>query len=327
MNMAEKKRRPRSPTGERYYIPQDVTSPLARLHQRLVARKRPVPRFPRTIQIQTQSGCNAACAFCPNKKTQTTLSHGRMDEALFRKIVDECVAHRLRRISPYLMNEPLLDPDLPERIRYIASKKAPRTIVSINTNASKLEGDMARQLLRCGLDRLSISFHGISKDTYEASMVGLSFEENLERVNAFAALLREAPEPKPETLITMVRTRLIEPEIPRITAYWAERGLRAAIRRLGNRAHVSVDEARLNADRWEPFVSCKRLVRQAYIIYNGDACWAISASDRSPRCGTASAPWTSAAVTSPATPTASYAVDASARGSREDPPSCAEAGL
>jgi len=223
------------------------------------------------IQIQTQSGCNAACAFCPNKKTLSTLSHGRMDEALFRKIVDECVAHQPSRISPYLMNEPLLDPDLPERIRYVASKKGPRTEVEINTNASKLEGDMARELLCCGLDAMSISFHGLSKESYEASMVGLSFDENLRRVNDFAALWRAAPEPKPEVRITMVRTKLTEPETPRIRAYWAERGLKARIRPLGNRAHVSVEEARLNPNAWEPFVSCTELVRQAFIIYNGDA--------------------------------------------------------
>ncbi len=268
--MPTAKRRRRS-TGDHYYIPQDSPGLLASLRQRLFARKKPVPAFPAIIQIQTQSGCNAACAFCPNRKTLATLSHGRMDDALFRKIVDECLAHHPRRISPYLMNEPLLDPDLPERIRYIATRKGPATTIRINTNASRLEGDMARELLRCGLDSLLISFHGLSKEVYEESMRGLCFEENLERVNAFLALWRAAPQPKPKVHITMVRTRLIEPEIPRIQAYWAERGLRADIHCLGNRAHLSVEDANLNPGRWEPFTTCKRLIRQAYILYNGDA--------------------------------------------------------
>jgi len=276
----ETKRRRARPTGDCYYIPQDAAGLPARLRQRLVAGKKPVPAFPTALQVQTQSGCNAACAFCPNQKTLRTLSHGRMDEALFRKIVDECVAHRPRRISPFLMNEPLLDPGLPERIRYIAAKLGPGTATRINTNASRLEGEMARELLRCGLDSLVISFHGLSKEAYEASMAGLRFEENLERVNAFAALWREAPDPKPVVSITMLRTRLIEPEIPRIRAYWAERGLPTRIRGLGNRASVCVEGADLNLDGWEPYISCTRLVNQACILYNGDAVLCCTDWDR-----------------------------------------------
>ena len=270
--MRQKNKRNRSrATCERYYIPQDVTSPLARLYRRYVKGQRPVPRFPPILQIQTQSGCNAACAFCPNKKTLTTLTHGRMDGALFRKIVDEAVQHDPERISPYLMNEPLLDPDLPERIRYIASKKRPCTEISINTNASRLEGDLARELLRCGLDSLHISFHGISKESYEASMRGLNFDENLQRVNDFLALWRAAPPPRMGVHVTMVHSKLIEPEIPRIKAYWAERGVKAAIRPLGNRAHIAVEQSNLNPGAWVPFTACKELIHQAFILYTGEA--------------------------------------------------------
>jgi len=265
-----KKRKKRRPTGERFYLPQDVTSPIARLYRRYVKGQRPVPLFPPIVQVETQSGCNAACAFCPNKKTMATLPQGRMDEALFRKIIDEAVAYGPERISPYLNNEPLLDPDLPDRIRYIASKKRPSTEISINTNASRLEGGLARELLRCGLNALHISFHGISKESYEASMRGLNFEENLRRVDDFLALWREAPEPKPHVHVTMVHSKLIEAEIPRIRAYWGERGIKAVIRPLGNRAHVAVEQANLNPGEWLPFVHCKELIHQAVIIYNGD---------------------------------------------------------
>jgi hypothetical protein len=102
-------------------------------------------------------------------------------------------------------------------------------------------------------------------------MRGLSFEENLQRVNEFLALWRETPSPKMHVHVTMVHSKLIEAEIPRIKAYWAERGIRAAIRPLSNSAHISVEQSNLNPGEWLPFAECKELVRKALIIHNGDA--------------------------------------------------------
>jgi MoaA/NifB/PqqE/SkfB family radical SAM enzyme len=267
--MAKKKHR--RATSERFYLSQDITNPITRAYWRVIKHKKPVPAFPKIIQIQTQSGCNAACAFCPNKKTIKTLPQGKMQEDLFCKIIDEVVQYVPKRISPYLMNEPLLDPDLPDRIGYIAERKRPTTKVAINTNASKLDKDMARELLRCGLDAMAISFHGLTKDVYETGMVGLSFDENLERVNIFLEMWRTALDPKPDVHITMVNTKLIEPQIPQIHEYWNARGVKAQIRPLSNRAHVAVDQCRMNPEDWEPFVWCKELIRQAFIVFTGDA--------------------------------------------------------
>ena len=78
---------------------------------------------PDHVQIQTITGCNAGCVFCPNGKTQRKIPLGRrMDWGLYRSIVDQCVALGVRRYSLYLMNEPLLDRELPERIATISTR-------------------------------------------------------------------------------------------------------------------------------------------------------------------------------------------------------------
>ena len=41
---------------------------------------------------------------------------GRMDEEQYYRLIDEAVKHPVKRISPYLMNEPLADPRLPEAL-------------------------------------------------------------------------------------------------------------------------------------------------------------------------------------------------------------------
>lgn len=78
---------------------------------------------PDHVQIQTITGCNANCIFCPNGKTQLKINKGRrMNEALYRSIVDQCLDLKVRRYSVYLMNEPMLDRELPERIAYISAR-------------------------------------------------------------------------------------------------------------------------------------------------------------------------------------------------------------
>ncbi|MEJ2201875.1 MAG: radical SAM protein, partial [Desulfuromonadaceae bacterium] len=150
--------------AKRYFLPQD-SNLFQGAWNRLRGRKAVSP-FPRILQIQTQTGCNAHCQFCPNESTLGKLSTGRMDEDLFRRIIDEAVKHPVERISPYLMNEPLADPRLPDLIRYVADRKAKSTRIKINTNASFLDETMGERLIESGLNSLHVSFHGIRKDTY-----------------------------------------------------------------------------------------------------------------------------------------------------------------
>ena len=45
-----------------------------------------------------------------------------MDEKLFRSVADQCLELVVRRYTLYLMNEPLLDSHLPERVDYISGR-------------------------------------------------------------------------------------------------------------------------------------------------------------------------------------------------------------
>ena len=95
--------------------------------------------------------CNARCAFCPNTTVGDDLSQGTMEWDLFRKVADELCAHPLEEIHPFLMNEPLWDKELPEKIRYLADRKQPETQLKINTNASFLTRELGERLLVEGL--------------------------------------------------------------------------------------------------------------------------------------------------------------------------------
>lgn len=255
---------------KRYYIPGVTDKPWVCKYKEWFRSFRPVPSFPEDIQIQTITGCNASCVFCPNGKTKNPFSPGKMEDDLYRKIIDECVEKPVKRISPYLMNEPLQDKELGWKIKYIAEKKPAGLSIKMNTNASLLKGDMVDGILTGGLDRLNISFHGISKKVYERSMQGLDYEKTLTNVNGFLEAKRRMNATKPKVTVTMVKTNWIAPEIDEIRSYWNKRNVNVHIQPLENRANEKVENKGLNPKEWQPYLWCKRLFTQAYILYNGD---------------------------------------------------------
>ena len=53
------------------------------------AVERDIPSKPDHVQIQTVTGCNADCIFCPNRKTKRHIPLGRrMEWDLYRSVVD-----------------------------------------------------------------------------------------------------------------------------------------------------------------------------------------------------------------------------------------------
>lgn len=66
------------------------------------------------------------------------------------------------RISPYLMNEPLLDKRLPELIAY-TRERCPESWIAINTNGDKLNDAIADSLFDAGLNSLDINAYDSTK--------------------------------------------------------------------------------------------------------------------------------------------------------------------
>jgi MoaA/NifB/PqqE/SkfB family radical SAM enzyme len=245
-------------------------NPIVHAYRRWIRRERPVPNFPARIQIQTKSGCNAACWFCPNEETLPELDHGAMEWDLFTKIADEVTKHPVRRISPYLMNEPLLDLGLAKKIRYLADRKPAGARIRINTNASRLTEARARELIESGLDQIHVSFHGMTKETYEASMPRMKFDQNLENVLGLLRLQKELGASKPKLKITFVRTKLTAPEVEDLRAFWGGHGVPVTVQNLMNRSDERIQSAGLEPGKWQTYNWCSDLMQQAFILWNGD---------------------------------------------------------
>jgi len=124
----------------------------------------PLPLFTR-IQIQTVSWCNRSCAFCPSGKFPVEKTF--MPVEVYHRIIDQlCKLDFDGRISPYLMNEPLLDKRLPELIAY-TRERCPRSWIAINSNGDALSEDLACRLFDAGLNSLDVNAYD-SSTQYQA---------------------------------------------------------------------------------------------------------------------------------------------------------------
>jgi hypothetical protein len=115
---------------------------------------RATPLFSR-IQIQTVSWCNRSCAFCPSGKFPVPKTFMALD--VYQRIIEQL--HDLRfagRISPYLMNESLLDKRLPELIA-CTRERCPDSWIAINTNGDALSVSLIERLFDAGLNCMDVN--------------------------------------------------------------------------------------------------------------------------------------------------------------------------
>lgn len=230
----------------------------------------PASSAPDHVQIQTVTGCNARCIFCPNGKTRQPVPMGRrMDDGLYRQIVDQCIEVGVRRYSVYLMNEPMLDRNLPQRITYITTRIKKPQYVKVTSHGGLLTERMARGLLDSGLKKLKISIQSLNPDIYEKIM-HLRLGRTLANIDRFLELRQQGGYKRPRLEIVMVDSVHTHHEIPLAQRYWQSRGIRLFIEPVENRAdQQDIRNTAVGTKNLQPYAWCRRLMEQIYILYDG----------------------------------------------------------
>ena len=230
------------------------------------------PEFPLLVDVQTKDGCNASCTFCPSGKPFLKVKHGTMEDWVFQKIVDEASRHTVLRFAPFLMNEPLRDDDIFERVAYARRKMPWYTQIRLISNGALLTEDTAYKLIHAGLDKLIISVQSIDQEIYEETMVGLDYEVTMENVMRFVDLKKRLRMRNPDFEIWMVRTQLVENRLKEHKKYWKDLNIKFKTRRLNNQADPQL-EARmddLNPTEWRYANHCAIPFWRFWVIWNGD---------------------------------------------------------
>jgi len=135
---------------------------------------------PVKLWIETSSRCNLSCGLCLNRNLPPA-QKSDMEFLLFKKIIDE-VKDYVYEANLFHRGEPLLNPQIAEMTEY-ASLNNIKT--GLYTNGVLLTSDLSRRLIKSGLDLITFSFDGYTKEVYEKNRSGEIFEETLEKITGF----------------------------------------------------------------------------------------------------------------------------------------------
>lgn len=214
-----------------------------------------------TVSIEPSNICNSRCLMCPYpamKRPKTIMSM-----ILFSKIVNDCIDEQVKVFNLNFYNEPFLDPQIFERIKFIKSKGGS---VQLFSNASVIDKECAEKILISGLDRIDLSIDGAKKDTYESIRFGLKWEIVRENILFLIKRRKELNLNFPKIRVIFVRQKLNETEAGEFKNFWKNKADRVIISSDDNR-NGTLYFSNKNASRVA--FPCKRLWSEIIVMSDG----------------------------------------------------------
>tara|TARA_Y100000310_G_scaffold344861_1_gene460080 strand:- start:1730 stop:2752 length:1023 start_codon:yes stop_codon:yes gene_type:complete len=197
---------------------------------------------PSVIWIEPTNFCNLRCTMCPHSDGTMTRKKGFMNIEVFKQIIDE-VKEWKPAIKLFHLGESFIHPKIEEMIVY-ASKAGCFTM--LNTNGNLIDQKKAEMILDSGLDYLSFSLDGATKETYEKIRVGGNYEETLNNMVNFLELKKERQQRKPFVNIEMIHMKDTEDEVSKFRETFSKLPAdNVGIKRLNNWAGEVVVEGEM----------------------------------------------------------------------------------
>ena len=123
--------------------------------------------YPEVIEVQFHNLCNANCVICPYRSMKYQKS--KMSDELFNKFIEDIKGKPIKRIIPYLNNEPFLQEDFLDKVRKIRQANSDAEI-EISTNLMFFTEDKMRELKDIGVTEIRASVFGYTEETYRKMM-------------------------------------------------------------------------------------------------------------------------------------------------------------
>jgi len=161
-----------------------------------------LPYLPQFLWLEPTGQCNLACVVCPNSVIEQKENITYMPFDLFKKIIDES-SEFIGAAFLFLGGESFLHKDIFKMISY-ARTKGIRPL--LHSNATIMPDKYIDPIFDSGLDYLSFSFDGFTKEQYEKIRVGAKFEKTIANIIKFLKRKKERGEKKPYTILQTLIT-------------------------------------------------------------------------------------------------------------------------
>ena len=172
------------------------------------------PEFPLYLMIEQTYSCNLKCPSCihgfPEDKKKFNSDTKVMPRDLFEQIIIEGEKNNCPSIAFHVNDEPLIVPDLPDRIAY--AKEHGFMDLFIVTNGTLLNPKLTKDLIDAGLTRILFSIDAATSPTYEKVRPGLKggFEQICKNLNFLVETKKSR-----NLILPATRASFVESEINR----------------------------------------------------------------------------------------------------------------
>ena len=166
-----------------------------------------IPPFPKTLMIDLTNGCNHKCIFCTNR--HMTRRVGRIEPALFTKLIDEARSLGVEELALYTTGEPFMHKNLASFVKEAKAKGF--RYVYLSSNGALATPERVQAVLEAGLDSIKFSVNAGSAKTYRLIHGSDDWERVVSHV-AFVSRYREEKKLKMSVYVSSVLTRVTSHE-------------------------------------------------------------------------------------------------------------------
>ncbi|MEM1582424.1 MAG: radical SAM protein [Candidatus Bathyarchaeia archaeon] len=183
--------------------------------------------FPSYVQIEPTTKCNLKCKICIRSRMESRVS-GDMQFDLFKSIIDQLrrPIYATQAINITGLGEPFMNPNIILMVRYAKSKGLN---VMMDTNLTKVDDEILKDVIDSRLDTLVVSFDGASKETFESIRVGSVFEKVIENIKLLLELKKKMNADKPAIVLNSTIREENVREIPEMIKTAEELGVNAIV--------------------------------------------------------------------------------------------------
>lgn len=154
--------------------------------------------FIRKMFFDVASTCNARCVFCAYRKieNQSYYRHGVMDFDVFKKAVDQFADMGGNDIGlTPVVGDPLLDPNLMEKIRYAVGTGKIKKIYFYSNGILLSKNDIYKKLIDSGINKIEISAQGCDREHFEKVYGVPLYDQFITGINSLLNYNRQKGEP------------------------------------------------------------------------------------------------------------------------------------
>jgi len=179
--------------------------------------------FPLYLEVELNQICNLRCPMCSitvPEAREKYINDKHMSWETYQKIILEAEKYECPSLNPQGVNEPLLDQDLENYIKF--AKNHGFIDIMMNTNATLLSEERSRKMLGTGLTRLRFSLDAATKETFEKIRIGAKYDSVMKNIERFIKIRDQEGLKLPMVGVNFVKMKVNEHEVDEFIEKWRD---------------------------------------------------------------------------------------------------------